>query len=151
MKQFIDQTFSCASVEQLTQLAQQVWAQAQAGQCLALVGDMGVGKTTFASALIGHAAAQAGTVVHAASPTFSLLHVYNLTPLPIAHGDAYRVRNAAQFMDTGLEEVLPTHFTLIEWPQNIAELLPPDTIWLHFVCDAAQVRHVTFAQHAVLL
>jgi tRNA threonylcarbamoyl adenosine modification protein YjeE len=124
MKQFIGQTFVCATLADTTQLAQQVWAHAQAGQCLALQGDMGAGKTTFASALIAAAAAQTGQTIAATSPTFSLLHVYPLRPLPIAHGDAYRVRSPEQFIDTGLEEILPTHFTLLEWPQNIAPLLP---------------------------
>lgn len=101
------------------------------GLCITLSGEPGAGKTCFAGGLIAAAAArcgfQSGSVT---SPTFSLMNFYPLTPVPIAHGDAYRIAAPEAFVETGIEDRLHDHCVLIEWPENIEALLPPQRLAL---------------------
>ena len=101
------------------------------GLCITLSGEPGAGKTFFAAALIGAAAERCGVRIGpVTSPTFSLMQVYDVAPVPIAHGDAYRITHPDAFIETGLEELLSTHAVLIEWPEHVAALLPAERLAL---------------------
>lgn len=104
------------------------WLQQKKALVVALQGEMGAGKTTFTAALVK----VAGGISTASSPTFSLLNEYPTTQgTPIFHMDWYRLNDAEEALQAGLEEPLYSgSLCLIEWPQKAPELLPAHTVWL---------------------
>ena len=98
------------------------------GDCLALSGDLGAGKSTFARALIRAVADDPALEVP--SPTFTLVQSYALR-LPIAHFDLYRIADAAELDELGFDEALSDGACLVEWPEKAD--MPAGRMTLTFV------------------
>lgn len=96
------------------------------GDCVALYGDLGAGKSTFARALIRAMADEADLDVP--SPTFTLVQSYEDLRIPIAHFDLYRLGDASELDELGFDEALASGICLVEWPEMAGELLPSDRI-----------------------
>lgn len=117
----------------------------KAGDCLALVGDLGAGKTQFAKGIKDGLRAEG----EMQSPTFTLLRSYE-TPLPdrpFHHFDAYRLSGAEEWYDLGFDDTLADgSIALIEWADIVADALPEQTIWLEITPDATDdtLRHFVF-------
>jgi len=95
------------------------------GDVVTLSGPLGAGKTTFVRAVV---AALHGSDAAVSSPTFVFRQRYPGTP-PIEHLDLYRVDDPAEAADLGLEEAFGAHtITLVEWPDRVPDLVPPDAI-----------------------
>ena len=92
------------------------------GDAIALVGDLGAGKTTLVTGLV---AALGGGA--AASPTFSLVNEYPDGRLVVWHVDLYRIERAAELVELGLDDVIgdPRGICVIEWADRFA-VLPAD-------------------------
>ncbi|HEX2689343.1 MAG TPA: tRNA (adenosine(37)-N6)-threonylcarbamoyltransferase complex ATPase subunit type 1 TsaE [Kofleriaceae bacterium] len=92
------------------------------GDAIALVGDLGTGKTTLVTGLV--AALGGGT---AASPTFSLVNEYPGGRLVVWHVDLYRIERAAELAELGLDDMIgdPRGICVIEWADRFA-VLPAD-------------------------
>lgn len=119
----------------------------QRGDCLALYGDLGVGKSTLARALI-RCVGEDGEL-EVPSPTFTLVQNYDLR-LTIAHYDLYRIADPDELIELGLEEALQDGVALIEWPERAPEYLPPDTITIQMLEEGAGRRvHISGPQAAV--
>lgn len=87
---------------------------------------MGAGKTTFISALC---ACLGADPLEVNSPTFAIVNEYDSPAGPIYHFDLYRLRDAAEVMDIGLEDYLHSGaLCLIEWPDVAEGMLPDDTV-----------------------
>ncbi|MGN6549140.1 MAG: tRNA (adenosine(37)-N6)-threonylcarbamoyltransferase complex ATPase subunit type 1 TsaE [Pararhizobium sp.] len=97
------------------------------GDCLALSGDLGAGKSTLARALIRAMADDPGLEVP--SPTFTLVQGYELR-FPVAHFDLYRIADPSELDELGLDEALQGGVVLVEWPENAADALPAAAIRL---------------------
>ena len=94
------------------------------GEIFALHGVLGAGKTQLAKGL----ARGLGFRGDVTSPTFTIVHEYRGGRLPMYHIDLYRIRSEKEATDIGLEEYLPGDgVTVIEWPERIASVLPPQT------------------------
>jgi tRNA threonylcarbamoyladenosine biosynthesis protein TsaE len=94
------------------------------GEIFALHGVLGAGKTQLVKGL-ARGLDYRGTVT---SPTFTLVHEYRGGRLSLYHLDLYRVKDEREAISAGLEEYLPSDgVTIIEWPERIASLLPPQT------------------------
>lgn len=91
------------------------------GDAIALVGDLGVGKSTLARALIRAIADDAELEVP--SPTFTIVQSYALR-FPIAHLDLYRLSDVSELDELGIDEMLSDGVCLIEWPEMASEVLP---------------------------
>lgn len=94
---------------------------------IALVGDLGVGKTHFVQGF----AKGLGITDPVQSPTFTLVAEYRdpTARLPLFHMDAYRLETAGQFIDSGLDEYFEeAGVTLIEWADLVMEALPASTL-----------------------
>ena len=91
-------------------------ALVQAGDVIALEGDLGTGKTELVKGI----AEGVGVTASVHSPTFVLHHRYQ-GRLPIEHYDLYRLQGMA-WVDTGLDEPAPEALTLIEWPERAGVL-----------------------------
>lgn len=96
---------------------------------LLFYGEMGVGKTT----LIKEICNQLNVQDIVSSPTFSLVNEYrNMNNDKIYHFDFYRISAEEEALDMGIEEYFYNDdWCLIEWPQNIKNLLPLDAVEIH--------------------
>ncbi|MCX5742935.1 MAG: tRNA (adenosine(37)-N6)-threonylcarbamoyltransferase complex ATPase subunit type 1 TsaE [Proteobacteria bacterium] len=98
-------------------------ALVRGGDVIALVGELGAGKTTLTAALV--AALGGGP---AASPTFSLVHRYEPAGgLVVWHVDLYRIEHAAELPELGLDDAIgdPRGIVMIEWADKF-DVLPRD-------------------------
>ena len=95
------------------------------GECIALRGDLGAGKTVFAKGL----AKGLGVPDIVTSPTFIIMNVYEGGRLKFYHFDMYRI-DAAQAEFLGFSEIFGEKgaVCLIEWPENVKSMLPANTI-----------------------
>ena len=100
--------------------AARIAAVAAAGDIIALKGDLGAGKTSFARAFIR--ARGSGEAVP--SPTFTLVQVYDLPPAAIWHFDLYRLNSPNEAWELGIEDAFSEAISLIEWPERLGSLLP---------------------------
>jgi N-acetylmuramate 1-kinase len=103
-------------------LAEDVGACLATGDAVALSGGLGVGKTTFARALLRALAGEPSLEVP--SPTFTLVQTYAFDRLTVAHVDLYRLSDPAEIEEIGLADALATGAVLIEWPERAAGRLP---------------------------
>jgi tRNA threonylcarbamoyladenosine biosynthesis protein TsaE len=99
------------------------------GAVIALIGDLGAGKTVFAKAF----AKELGVKEEINSPTFNIIKTYQIKNREknnrvFCHVDAYRLNNYQELLEIGIEEYLNDYNTivLIEWADKIKELLPKD-------------------------
>jgi tRNA threonylcarbamoyl adenosine modification protein YjeE len=105
-------------------LGAQIAAGLHVGDAVALEGDLGAGKTTLARAIL-HAL---GVREDVPSPTFTLVQYYETAKMPVRHYDLYRIENAAEMEELGLDEALDEGAALIEWPERALAWLPPDRL-----------------------
>lgn len=92
------------------------------GAVLALMGDLGAGKTTLTKGIAS--GLEVADLVH--SPTFNLIHEHS-GRLPVYHFDLYRLTSPDQLEDLGYEEYFfGDGVCVIEWPEEILHMLPPD-------------------------
>ena len=104
-------------------LAREVALLARAGDLIALTGELGSGKTSFARAFIRALADAPGLEVP--SPTFTLVQTYAEALVPVTHCDLYRLSDAAETVELGIDEALEDGIVLVEWPER-GGVLPGD-------------------------
>ncbi|MDX8409094.1 MAG: tRNA (adenosine(37)-N6)-threonylcarbamoyltransferase complex ATPase subunit type 1 TsaE [Mariprofundales bacterium] len=106
-------------------LAQTLATQVEAGDCIALSGELGAGKSVFSRALLRALGIQDEALP---SPTYAIIQPYLGTRLPVAHMDWYRLSDAEELLAIGVEEYLrPPWAAIIEWPLRASSLLPEST------------------------
>jgi len=107
---------------------------ARRGDVIALYGDLGSGKTSFARAFVNALPRPGGGAAEeeVPSPTFTLVQVYERAPAPVWHFDLYRVTRAAEIYELGFEEALAEGIALIEWPERLGALLPAHRLAIRF-------------------
>ncbi|HEV8641427.1 MAG TPA: tRNA (adenosine(37)-N6)-threonylcarbamoyltransferase complex ATPase subunit type 1 TsaE [Methylomirabilota bacterium] len=111
----------------------------EAGDVVALAGELGAGKTCFIQGLVRGL----GVAVHATSPTFVLINEYR-GRLPVYHVDAYRTQSLTELMDLGLPELFDEGgVTVIEWADQLLPLLPRRTIRVHIAGLGDEPREIT--------
>ena len=100
----------------------QLAAALEGGDAVALIGDLGAGKTTFVAGLV---AALGGGA--AASPTFSLVNEYRHGRLRVWHVDLYRLDKEAELVELGLDDLIGDKrgVVLVEWADKF-DVMPPD-------------------------
>ena len=95
----------------------------QSGEVLALMGDLGTGKT----ALTRYIAEGLGVKETITSPTFTIIHEYHEGRLPLYHFDVYRIGDVEEMYELGYEEYFyGKGVCVVEWADLIEELLPPE-------------------------
>jgi hypothetical protein len=108
-------------------LARELALFARPGDCLAISGDLGSGKTALARSLI-QALGPQGEKLEVPSPTFSLVQTYEDARVPVAHFDFYRLNDAAELAETGFYDFAQTHLIVVEWPDRLPGELPDDRL-----------------------
>lgn len=101
--------------------------KAQPGDVIALVGDLGTGKTT----LTKYIAEALGVTDVITSPTFNIVCEYKTGRMPLYHFDVYRLTGPEEVYDLGFDEYFyGDGLCVIEWADLIEETLPEETIFI---------------------
>jgi len=116
--------FVSNNVDEMRRWAAEFARTLHAPACVALHGDLGMGKSEIARAVIKELRGK-DTVVP--SPTFTIVQNYD----GISHFDLYRVEDADELTEIGLEHALQHDIALIEWPDIASKMLPEDTIHIY--------------------
>ena len=120
----------CHSVEETQSFAAELSQKLLVGSVVALIGNLGTGKTTFTQGF----AKGLGINEHVGSPTFKLVSEYEGDPHKLYHIDCYRLENSTDFLNIGGEAFLApeTGVTLMEWAEIIGDILPEETMTIRF-------------------
>lgn len=102
------------------------------GDVLALLGDLGAGKTTLARGLIQ---SLLGPDEPVPSPTFTLVQAYEPASggPAVYHFDLYRLSNAEELVELGWEDALTGGISLVEWPERAGDSLPETALWVELL------------------
>lgn len=115
-------------------------ARLQAGDVLALTGEIGAGKTTFVRGLADGLGVPAGSV---ASPSFVLVREYR-GRLPIYHADLFRLEGLPDAMTVGMEDFYSQGgVTVIEWADRVPGVLPDEYLEIRFETMDPETRKLT--------
>ncbi|HRD77710.1 MAG TPA: tRNA (adenosine(37)-N6)-threonylcarbamoyltransferase complex ATPase subunit type 1 TsaE [Hyphomicrobiaceae bacterium] len=125
----------------IARLAELIALHARSGDALLLEGDLGAGKTTFARAMIR--AALADDDAEVPSPTYTLVQTYAGPRCEIAHYDLYRIADASEVAELGLDEALAKGIVLIEWPGRLWGVPAADTLEIRLADAGGDQRSVT--------
>jgi tRNA threonylcarbamoyladenosine biosynthesis protein TsaE len=106
-----------------------------------LRGMLGAGKTTF----VRHLLRALGVTGRVKSPTYALMEVYELPLLNAWHFDFYRFNDPQEWEDAGFRDVFASPgLKLAEWPQQVADLLPPADLRMELQAGEGPERDVIF-------
>lgn len=116
------------SLEDIKRIARDIISGVK-NKTLLFYGEMGVGKTT----LIKELCKELGSDDVISSPTFSLVNEYHTRDEDVLyHFDFYRIEQEEEAYDIGIEDYFNSNsWCLIEWPQNIQNLLPLNSTEVH--------------------
>ncbi len=115
-------TYETKSTRGTVGLGRRIGATLGAGDCVALMGTLGAGKTQLVRGIAQGLGLAEGRMV--SSPTFVLVQEYP-GRVPIHHLDLYRLSDPAGELPTlGIDEMLQTGAVLIEWAERAGQALP---------------------------
>lgn len=110
---------------------------------VALVGELGSGKTWFTKGVALGLGVSAKSVV--TSPSFSLVNEYE-GKVPFYHMDVYRLKGLSEFLSAGLEEFLHQKGVVaMEWADRCPEILPEKRILVELVILDGHRREITLS------
>ena len=108
------------SLDHLNQISKIVSQKLENGDCIFLIGEIGVGKTTFTRCLINNLQNEKGLKeTEVLSPTFNLLYEYEIKDLKIMHYDLYRIKKATELSHLAIFSENEKTVKIIEWPDLI--------------------------------
>ncbi len=110
-----------------------------AGCVLALVGDLGAGKTHLVKGIVSGL----GSDAEVTSPTFTLVHEYPNGRLPVYHFDFYRIDDPSELLSIGWDEYLESQgVVMVEWADKFPELLPHSAQWWELTIAGPEERNI---------
>ena len=108
------------SLDHLKQISKKISQKLKNGDCVFLIGEIGVGKTTLTRHLINNIQSQKGLKeTEVLSPTFNLLYEYEIKDLKIMHYDLYRIKKAEELEHLGMFSENEKTIKIVEWPDLI--------------------------------
>ena len=114
--------FDSADEEETFKFGEALGLMAEKGDCFALYGTLGMGKSVLSRGFIKKLSGE-GEVP---SPTFTLVQMYHAPNFEVYHYDLYRLKSPNELYELSIEEALFQGVTLIEWPEKMGGLLPND-------------------------
>ena len=116
-----------SKLSEIDAAAREFLSQTEGHNLIAFYAPMGAGKTTFTTAICRELGVREDAV---SSPTFAIVNEYKASSgESVFHFDFYRIEKTAEALDIGLYDYLDSGcLCLMEWPENIGELLPEDTL-----------------------
>ncbi|MCL2567842.1 MAG: tRNA (adenosine(37)-N6)-threonylcarbamoyltransferase complex ATPase subunit type 1 TsaE [Oscillospiraceae bacterium] len=128
------------SARETEELGKTLAKQLRPRTVLAFTGDLGAGKTTLTRGI----AAGLGITVPVTSPTYTIVNEYHEGTPPLIHFDMYRLSSPDELFEIGWEDYLQQNAILaIEWSENIAAALPPDTVYIRIEQVGETSRKIT--------
>lgn len=130
-------------------VADRLWQWASPARIFTFSGTLGAGKTTFIHALCD----ELGVADAVSSPTFALINEYRFSTTgeeqTIYHMDWYRLRDADEAVDAGMEDALshPSAYCFIEWPEQAPELLGRPHISVQLGTGSSDSERTLLAVH----
>ncbi|MBS0271900.1 MAG: tRNA (adenosine(37)-N6)-threonylcarbamoyltransferase complex ATPase subunit type 1 TsaE [Proteobacteria bacterium] len=124
-----ENVYTFHSVEETVNFAHKIASQLHLRDVILLKGELGVGKSVFARAVIK---ALCGQETEVPSPTFTLVQTYQAPHLTLWHFDLYRLKHPEEVYELGIEEAYAHGVSLIEWPERLGNFLPKDYIEIEF-------------------
>jgi len=135
--------FITHSPEETILIAEKIAEKLRAGDIIAYKGNLGAGKTTFTRGI----AKGLGLGDIVTSPTFSLVNEYRGENLTLYHFDMYRIENSDDLESTGYYDYpLEESIFAIEWSENIADVLPENTIYIDIKYSGENMREININQ-----
>jgi len=123
-----------ASEQETEALGETLVGQLSPGAVVAFTGDLGAGKTAFVRGM----ARGLGISQRVTSPTFTIVNEYEGGRLPLFHFDLYRLGSSDELFDIGWEDFLRQGgICAVEWSENVADALEPDTVYIDIRRGAA--------------
>ena len=140
------ETFETKSVRGTLALGRKLARRLTAGDCVALIGPLGAGKTALVRGLVQGLGLADSRMV--SSPTYVLVQEYP-TRVPVHHIDLYRMGSpAAELADLGIEEMLQRGVVLIEWADRAAPALPTPRWEIRIEVTGAHTRKFRLSRRA---
>ena len=127
-------------------LAEKIGKNLKIGDVICLQGDLGMGKSVFARALIRSLAEDNSLEVP--SPTFTLLQTYETASGPVWHFDLYRIEEPEEIYELGWEDGLKEAINIIEWPERLGDLKPNRTISIGITPVKENANHRNIELHS---
>ncbi|MDB9705761.1 tRNA (adenosine(37)-N6)-threonylcarbamoyltransferase complex ATPase subunit type 1 TsaE [Pelagibacteraceae bacterium] len=119
------------SLDHLQLISKKIADEILKKDCIFLIGEIGVGKTTFTRSLINYLQKREGVdQTEVLSPTFNLLYEYEIKKLKIMHYDLYRIKNSKELIQLGIFNENINSIKIIEWPE-LLETNVTDRLELH--------------------
>ena len=131
----MERTVTIKGLTEIDSAAKEFIRLVEGHSIIALYGPMGAGKTTFTAAVCRALGVEADAV---SSPTFSIVNEYRRgNGEPMYHFDFYRIGRISEAYDIGFTDYVDSGLLCImEWPENIEDLLPEDTLRVSIkVCE----------------
>jgi len=137
--------FETTSVEETLALGRRLAGRLGVGDCVALVGDLGAGKTVLVRGIAEGLGLADERLV--SSPSYVLVQEYPAS-VPVYHLDLYRMHDVAgELAQLGLDEMLADGVVLIEWANRAGRALPRDHWQLHITITGRLNRHFTLSRN----
>ncbi len=129
--------------DDLSRAAREFLKEIGDNRIIAFFAPMGAGKTTFTTAVCGALGVREDAV---SSPTFAIVNEYKTgSGEPMYHFDFYRVTKIAEALDIGFYDYIDSGcLCVIEWPENIEEILPEETLRISIKVNPDESREVTW-------
>lgn len=113
--------------------------EARPGTVIAMIGDLGTGKTTLTKAI----AEGLGVKDIITSPTFNIVKEYDSGRLPLYHFDVYRIGDVEEMFEIGYEEYFfGEGICVVEWADIIEELIPEDAVVIRIQYGASPEERI---------
>ena len=108
------------NLSQIDNISEKILLNLSEADCIFLFGELGSGKTTFARSLINQLQTKNKvSQTEVLSPTFNLLHEYEIKSLKVLHYDLYRLKTNKEVDQLGIFEDNKNVITIIEWPEKM--------------------------------
>ena len=141
-----------SSPDQTHRFGRDLAAQFEPGDCVALTGDLGSGKTCFVQGVC----AGLNVIDYVTSPTFVIVNEYagvspDGRPMPVYHFDLYRLGSPDELYEIGCDDLFYGEgVCLIEWADLGGDLIPDHAIDVHFAHAGEMIRNLTISTRTKL-
>jgi tRNA threonylcarbamoyladenosine biosynthesis protein TsaE len=130
-------TFISASPSETQRIGREFGGELPRGSVVALVGQLGAGKTQFVKGLV----AGLGAGAEVTSPTFTLIHEYTGGRFPVYHFDFFRIEDRQSAERLGLDEYFFSDgISVVEWADKFPDIIPTGAIWISFESKSENER-----------